>query len=245
MRPSRPGEAKHRQLWACSDESAASAHQLPCCSVTVTTLLPKQSKVHPTSELEYPVKLYGNAAVNKRCHIGRYTYIGRNSTVSSDTVIGRYCAIARGVEVGAFGHPTDWLSIHPFQYNRDHFTPVDGYGDSARLPFDRPSGTRVGNDVWIGANAVIPRGIEVGNGAVIAAGAIVTRDVAPYEIVGGVPARHIRFRFDEPTIIKLQNLEWWNLPSEELSGLPFDDVSACLAILEAREDAAEQPSRLP
>ena len=225
------------------DENEASASALPSATMTVKQLHPKSAKVDETSVLEDPVKLYGNATIKKRCRIGAYTYIGRNTTVSSDTVIGRFCAIARGVEIGAFDHPTDWLSIHPFQYNKDHFTPVDGYGNAPRVPFQRPDGTVIGNDVWLGANAVLPRGVSVGNGAIVAAGAVVTKDVEPYAIVGGVPAGLIRYRFSQETIDRLQAAAWWDLPYPSLAGLPFDDVEACLKILEASDDGRQRDSR--
>lgn len=75
----------------------------------------------------------------------------------------------------------------------------------------------IGHDVWIGEKAIILDGVTIGNGAVIAAGAVVTKDVAPYEIVGGVPARHMKFRFDEDTIRKIEQSQWWDWDEEKLA----------------------------
>ena len=74
----------------------------------------------------------------------------------------------------------------------------------------------MGNDVWIGRNALILSGVTIGNGAVIAAGAVVTKDVAPYEVVGGVPARHIKLRFGVETVIALNRIAWWDWPMEKI-----------------------------
>lgn len=94
-------------------------------------------------------------------------------------------------------------------------------------------GTQIGHDVWIGANVTILRGLTIGHGAVIAAGAVVTDDVGPYEIVGGLPAKRIRKRFDEETIARLLEVACWNLDYERLAGTPFDDIAAALDHLEA------------
>ncbi|MCZ7153797.1 CatB-related O-acetyltransferase, partial [Salmonella enterica] len=85
-----------------------------------------------------------------------------------------------------------------------------------------------GNDVWIGANVFISRGVRVGDGAVIAAGSVVTKSVRPYEVVGGVPAKHIRFRFEPNVISELLALRWWNYEPASLAGVRFDDVRASI-----------------
>lgn len=92
----------------------------------------------------------------------------------------------------------------------------------------------IGNDVWVGANVVIRCGVTIGDGAVCAAGAVVTRDVPPYAIVGGVPARRIRKRFDDETVDRLLALRWWQYDAADLAGLPFHDVHAALDELERR-----------
>ncbi|MGH8817844.1 MAG: CatB-related O-acetyltransferase [Achromobacter pestifer] len=99
----------------------------------------------------------------------------------------------------------------------------------------------IGNDVWIGANVVIRSGVTVGDGAVCAAGAVVTRDVQPYSIVGGVPARPIRKRFDDETVNRLLAMRWWRYDATDLAGLPFHDVHAALDELERRINGGLKP----
>jgi acetyltransferase-like isoleucine patch superfamily enzyme len=111
-----------------------------------------------------------------------------------------------------------------------------------RLPEQLP--VVIGNDVWIGANVVIRSGVTVGDGAVCAAGAVVTRDVQPYSIVGGVPARPIRKRFDDETVNRLLVMRWWRYDATDLAGLPFHDVHAALDELERRIKEGLKPRRI-
>lgn len=143
--------------------------------------------------------------------IGRYTYIARNTLVQH-AAIGSFCSISEHCNIGMPSHPTDLVSTSPVflsgpNYLRQHFSTV---------PYENCPETVIGNDVWIGASAMVKSGVHIGNGAVIAAGAVVTHDVPPYAIVGGVPAKVIRYRFDEDTIEKLQSAAWWELPESEL-----------------------------
>ena len=88
--------------------------------------------------------------------------------------------------------------------------------------------TTIGNDVWIGAKAIIKCGVTIGHGAVVAGGTFVSKDVPPYAIVGGVPAKVIKYRFDEATIQQLLELEWWNIPIEHLANIRFDDINSAI-----------------
>jgi acetyltransferase-like isoleucine patch superfamily enzyme len=106
----------------------------------------------------------------------------------------------------------DWVSTHPLSYNKSYGyvsqnIPIEGITDKK---------TEVGHDVWIGANVTILAGVKIGNGAVLGANALVTSDVEPYSVVSGSPARHIKWRFDEDTIMRLQQSEWWNWDDEKL-----------------------------
>jgi acetyltransferase-like isoleucine patch superfamily enzyme len=174
---------------------------------------------------EPPVSIAGHVLMSGS--IGAFSYV-RNSRLSRGVRrIGRYSSIAPGVAAGDGNHPTDWLSTHPFQY-----------GDSAMFKYwtkrkdfnylKPPKGGRsavdIGNDVWIGTNAVILRGVTIGDGAIVAAGAVVTKDVPPYAIVGGVPAKIIRFRFDEKIVQELLDLKWWNFEADSLLGISFDNI---------------------
>jgi acetyltransferase-like isoleucine patch superfamily enzyme len=140
--------------------------------------------------------------------IGAYSYVRSQSHLMAVSEIGRFCSIGRNVVIGQDprNHPIDWVSTSPAFNN--------GY-DSSLTP------TRIGHDVWIGHNAVILAGVEVGHGAVIGMNAVVTKDVAPYEIVAGNPARPIRYRFSEDIINALLASHWWDYSFQQLKQLDF------------------------
>ncbi|WHR53493.1 type B chloramphenicol O-acetyltransferase [Vibrio furnissii] len=130
-------------------------------------------------------------------------------------IIGAFCAIGSGavfMMAGNQGHRTDWVSTFPFFYvDDDAFTDADD-------GFVRAGDTVIGNDVWIGSEAMIMPGVTIGDGAVIASRAVVTKNVAPYEIVGSNPAKHIRFRFTPEQIETLLEMQWWYWPDAQLKG---------------------------
>jgi acetyltransferase-like isoleucine patch superfamily enzyme len=159
--------------------------------------------------------------------IGAYSYV-RNSRLSRGVRrIGRYSSIAPGVAASDGNHPTDWLSTHPFQYgNSAMFKYWTKRKDLNYLkpPKGGRSAVDIGNDVWIGTNAVILRGVTIGDGAIVAAGAVVTKDVPPYAVVGGVPAKITHFRFDEKIVQELLDDKWWNFEANSLLGISFDNI---------------------
>lgn len=160
--------------------------------------------------------------------LGRHTYVGSNFSCGDyNSRIGAFCSIAANVLICPTQHPLKYLSTHPYTYLRDYA--LKGQKKFYDFAHSRP--VTIGNDVWIGQNVVVMDGVTVGDGAVIAAGAVVTKDIPPYAIAGGVPAKVIKYRFDEQTISDLLALKWWELSDEEILNLPADDVPACLKAL--------------
>jgi virginiamycin A acetyltransferase len=154
-------------------------------------------------------------------HIGLASYMNFGM-LRPKTRVGRYCSIGRRVTIGASKHPIEWLTSHPFVFD-EKFRP-------SKLSFPN-SGTTIGNDVWIGDNALIMQGLTIGDGAIIGASAVVTKDVPPYAIVGGVAAKHIRWRFPKPQIDALLKLRWWQYHPQHLVKLQFDKIDDCIAQL--------------
>ncbi|MDD3155032.1 MAG: CatB-related O-acetyltransferase [Victivallaceae bacterium] len=129
--------------------------------------------------------------------------------------IGKFCSIGAGAKFlfNAANHTMHSLSSYPFPVLNAQW---DVPGLKTTDAWDNHGDILVGNDVWIGFEALILAGVTIGDGAIIGARAVVTRDVPPYTIVGGVPAKAIRKRFDDATIAELRNLQWWNWPKERI-----------------------------
>lgn len=150
----------------------------------------------------------------QRYNIGDWTY-GFPEVVDwedgTNLVIGKYCSIAAGVVIMLGGeHYYERVSTYPF--NKKFLKNFD----EAIKDRKTKGGVTIGNDVWIGRNALILSGVKIGDGAVIGAAAVVTKDVPPYAIVAGNPAKIIRYRFDEATINAIIKLDWWNWPDEKV-----------------------------
>ncbi len=139
-----------------------------------------------------------------RGKIGKYSYIGNNSFVS-DADIGNFTSISTDCYIGGTSHPTEWVSTSPVFHKWDNIMKKN----FARHEFEIFKRTTIGNDVWIGNRVMIKAGVKIGDGAVVGMGSIVTKDIGPYEIWVGNPARLIRKRFDDETIDVFVKMKWW------------------------------------
>ncbi len=154
----------------------------------------------------------GNRTAISNSSIGRYSYLAGNNRIFN-TSIGSFCSIAENVCIGHAEHPYQQFSTSPIFYKKDNPFGTNKFFQKETNEF---STTIIGNDVWIGYNAYIRSGVTIGNGCVIGTGAVVTKNIEPYTIIAGVPAKTLKKRFDDKTILKLENDKWWDLEDEAL-----------------------------
>ncbi len=147
--------------------------------------------------------------------MGRYSYYG-NDGQCVNCEIGAFCSISDHVFIGGAEHPLDWVSTSPVFQCVKHSGPRKRF---ASLILPKPKKTIIGNDVWIGHGAIVKQGVSIGDGAVVASGAVVTKDVPSYAVVGGCPAKIIKYRFPENIVKGLLCSKWWDMSDNELSKL--------------------------
>ncbi|QHT68839.1 CatB-related O-acetyltransferase [Rhodocytophaga rosea] len=179
------------------------------------------------THIGYCTKFYEYAYVYN-CTIGDFSYVGRNSRVGN-CVIGKFCSIGPEFKCGLGKHPSHtFVSSSPIFYSTGQQLPLSFVSADYFEEFAQVS---VGNDVWIGTSVIIMDGVTVGDGAIIASGAVVTKDIPPYSIVGGVPARHIRYRFGPEEIEFLLKFKWWDKDPQWLQthAAEFRNISEFIA----------------
>lgn len=162
------------------------------------------SKIHKTSKIESGCNIINST-------FDRHSFCGYDCEIIN-AEIGAFCSIANNVVIGGGRHPMEWVSTSPVFYSGR---------DSVKAKFSvheriAEKKTMIGHDVWIGNNALIKQGVSIGSGSVIGMGSVVTKDIEPYSIVAGCPAKLIRKRFDENTILNLLALEWWHFNDHDL-----------------------------
>lgn len=162
--------------------------------------------IHPN------VHVLENCIVNNS-EINSYSYLGRNCLVQN-TTIGKFCSIANDVLIGLGNHPLDQFSTSPLFYKKSNTFSVSLIKKD--FDFAEYEPIFIGDDVWIGAKAVILDGVNIGCGAIVASNSVVTKDVPPYAIVGGVPAKIIKYRFSEVKIEEMLGLKWWMWDLEKI-----------------------------
>ncbi|WP_071597051.1 CatB-related O-acetyltransferase [Niabella aurantiaca] len=172
--------------------------------ISLLSLFDRYSKISVNALINRFVKL-------RKCTVDSYTYIGANTTLYN-VKVGKFCSISENVRMGLGTHPTNFFSTSPIFFSKKNGTGLQWRTDN--IYDDEAKASEIGNDVWIGANVSIMGGIKIGNGAIIGAHSLVTKDVEPYAIVGGVPAKLIKKRFDERTIFELESLDIWNQHEE-------------------------------
>lgn len=192
----------------------------------------KERRQYPTCLIQYGAQICKKTELGKyssifrntiliETKIGKYSYIQKNSRVYYAT-IGNFCSIAEQVIIGAANHRMDIPCASPYFDKSFDYLPKTF--DTVNVKMENIKGVIIGNDVWIGLRAVIIDGVKIGDGAIIAAGAVVTKDVEPYAVVGGIPAKLIRFRYNEETIIKLLDSKWWNQSDDWIEKHKFELV---------------------
>lgn len=180
--------------------------------------LASEPRIHNTAKLKgCKLGLYseiGDRVILRDVVVGDFSYFERNSEAIY-TDIGKFCSIAANVRLNALEHPIERASSHKVTYRPNEYfryLPLD----SAFREKRQNKRVTIGHDVWIGHGAVIMPNVSIGHGAVIGANAVVTKDVIPYEIVGGVPAKHIKMRFPNAIVQSLLMMKWWDFTLDKL-----------------------------
>ncbi len=215
--------------------------------------------ITPSSSVELPARIYRGSL--NRVNISAFSYIGGESFIY-DTDLKRYCSLAKNIYIGQGNHPMTWLSSNPFQYQQSFriqtgelFPYHDEYSSyyidetfrrEVKKEVSLPN-TVIGNDVWIGVGAIILPGVKIGDGAIIGGGSIVTKDIPPYAIAVGNPARVIKYRFTPDIIEKLLEIKWWQYSPWDLHqfNVTFNEIYSAINTIESRAKNGDLLSYTP
>ena len=174
----------------------------------------KGSIIHKSSKVESGTLFYNS-------YMGKYSYCGYDCEIVN-TKIANFTSIANNVVIGGANHPMDWVGMSPVFYEgRDSVTKK-----FSKFKLNESKVCHIGNDVWIGRSSIVLSGVTISDGAVVGAGSVVTKDVPSYAIVAGNPAKFIRNRFDDETILQLIKINWWSFSDSKLHSLAhtFNDI---------------------
>lgn len=173
--------------------------------------------------------------------IGSYSYVGYNSKINN-CEIGKFCSISSDVKIGLGKHPINRVTTSPIIYSNHNPFKLEISADTHF--YNESEKVVIGNDVWLGTNVIVMDGVTIGTGAIIAAGSIVTKNVAPYEIVGGIPAKLIKKRFNDDIIINLIKSQWWdwNLDKIKENIHALNDINKFINLIEKMEEEQNENS---
>lgn len=168
-----------------------------------------ESEITNRTEIERFVRM-------NKVKIGRYSRLDHGCQVINAT-IGNFTAIGPNTKINLGSHPMNYLTTHGIFYNPGNWGWHEDWVQKLPDDFEEMPHVKIGSDVWIGSEVIIMGGVTIGDGAIIAAGAIVTKDIPPFAIAGGVPAKVIKYRYPEDMIAKLQEVKWWDLSDDEIT----------------------------
>lgn len=169
--------------------------------------------VSSTNKISTKASIYRLVKI-KNSIVGDYSYIGPSCDITN-TTIGKFCSISDNCRIGTASHTMNNISSSPIFTLKNNATKTS-WTDKSIQQNNEVKNVNIGNDVWIATHVIIKDGITIGDGAIIGAGAVVVKDIPPYSIVGGVPAKVIRYRFSEDIIKELEEIKWWDASEENL-----------------------------
>ncbi|APX61844.1 CatB-related O-acetyltransferase [Acinetobacter schindleri] len=186
----------------------------------------RKIKISQDAQIE-PYTIFNNVSCLNS--LGSFSYT--QSNLGAGVKAGRYCSISYGISIMGAHHFPEWASTSPIFYNSDYHDL-----ENPKISPSERSERRIniGNDVWIGSNVTLKPNINIGDGAIIASHSVVTKDVPPYSVVGGIPAKIIKMRFPDPIIEKFMKFEWWKFHKNDLINTTLNEPELFLEQIEEK-----------